>query len=148
MDLVLVRERPDRHLFITGMAAAGARDDRRHVHGTRGCIMAKFLTIGNGTARDTTAPSQPYEIAAHEQDARLRGEGAEIGIAGTPVQVRNYDAAGVVTERGPFMNSSLPVAGFAVIEAASMAEAVEIASRTPCAVAHGVAEVWPFEQAP
>jgi hypothetical protein len=27
-----------------------------------------------------------------------------------------------------------------------MAEAVEIVSRTPCAVAHGVVEVWPLEQ--
>jgi hypothetical protein len=27
---------------------------------------------------------------------------------------------------------------------ATMAEAVEIVSRTPCAVAHGVVEVWPL----
>jgi hypothetical protein len=40
------------------------------------------------------------------------------------------------------------VAGFAVIEAATMADAVEIASQTPCAVAHGVVEVWPLEQTP
>ena len=37
-----------------------------------------------------------------------------------------------------------PVAGFAVIEAATLDEAVEIVSRTPCAVAHGVVEVWPL----
>jgi hypothetical protein len=43
------------------------------------------------------------------------------------------------------MRSSLHVAGFAVIEAASMADAVELVSRTPCAVAHGVVEVWPLE---
>jgi hypothetical protein len=29
-----------------------------------------------------------------------------------------------------------------------MAQAVEIVSRTPCAVAHGVVEVWPLEQMP
>ena len=46
------------------------------------------------------------------------------------------------------MTSALPIAGFAVIEAATIAEAVEIASRNPCAVAHGVVEVWPLEQAP
>jgi hypothetical protein len=44
------------------------------------------------------------------------------------------------------MRSALPVASFAVIEAATMADAVEIVSRTPCAVAHGVVEVWPLEQ--
>ncbi len=71
-----------------------------------------------------------------------------MGIAGKPVQVRNHDAAGVETQSGPFMRSSLPVAGFAVIEAATMADAVEIVSQTPCAVAHGVVEVWPLEQTP
>ena len=67
-----------------------------------------------------------------------------MGIAGRPVQVRNHDAAGVTTEDGPFLRSPLPVAGFAVIEAADVTEAIEIASRTPCAVAHGVVEVWPL----
>jgi hypothetical protein len=43
------------------------------------------------------------------------------------------------------MKSSLPVAGFAIIEAANLAEAMEMVSRSPCAVAHGVVEVWPLE---
>jgi hypothetical protein len=46
------------------------------------------------------------------------------------------------------MRSSLPVAGFAVIEAAAMEEAVELVAGTRCAVAHGVVEVWPLEQWP
>ena len=45
------------------------------------------------------------------------------------------------------MSSALPVAGFAVIEAADLSEAIKIVSQTPCAVAHGVVEVWPLEQA-
>jgi hypothetical protein len=43
------------------------------------------------------------------------------------------------------MTSSLRVAGFAIIEAANMVEAIDMVSRTPCAVAHGVVEVWPLE---
>ena len=35
------------------------------------------------------------------------------------------------------MTSLLPLAGFAIIEAAHLAEAVDMVSRTPCAVAHG-----------
>jgi hypothetical protein len=46
------------------------------------------------------------------------------------------------------MRSLLPVAGFAVIEAGSMAEAVQLVSGTPCAVAHGVVEVWPLDATP
>jgi hypothetical protein len=40
----------------------------------------------------------------------------------------------------------MPVAGFAVIEAADLAEAVRMVSGTPCAVAQGVVEVWPLEE--
>ena len=45
------------------------------------------------------------------------------------------------------MRSDLPVAGFAVIEAATLEEAVRMVAKSPCAVAHGVVEVWPLQQA-
>ena len=110
--------------------------------------MAMFVTIGYGDREgyDRTAPA--IRDAAHAHDARLQNDGAVMGTAGPPVQVRNHDGAGVRTERGSFLQSPLPVAGFALVEAASMAEAVEMVSPTPCAVAHGVVEVWPLEQAP
>ena len=44
------------------------------------------------------------------------------------------------------MTAQLPVAGFAVTEAATMAEAIKIVAQAPCAVAYGVVEVWPLEQ--
>lgn len=68
-----------------------------------------------------------------------------MGTAGPPVQVRNHDATGVQRKDGPFLQSSLPVAGFAVLEAADLDEAVKLAAQSPCAVAHGVIEVWPLE---
>jgi hypothetical protein len=46
------------------------------------------------------------------------------------------------------LSSDLPVAGFALIEAATLEEAVNLASNTPCAVAHGVVEVWPLKATP
>lgn len=106
----------------------------------------KFVTIGYGdqAGYDRTGPA--IRDAAHAHDDHLRRQGVQMGIAGQPVQVRNHDAAGMVTQDGPFMSSALPVAGFAVIEAASLAEAAEIASRSPCAVAHGVIEVWPLRE--
>lgn len=108
----------------------------------------KFVTIGYGdqAGYDRTGPA--IRDAAHAHDAYLRRQGVQMGAAGQPVQVRNHDAAGMVTQDGPFLSSALPVAGFGVIEAASLAEAAEIASRSPCAVAHGVIEVWPLKEAP
>lgn len=106
--------------------------------------MPRFITIGYGdqAGYDQTAPE--VRNAAHAHDEELRKAGAVIGVAGAPVQVRNPDAFGVRTKEGPFLSSALPVAGFAVIEAASLSEAIEAVSKSPCAVAHGVVEVWPL----
>jgi hypothetical protein len=109
--------------------------------------MPKFVTIGYGDRAGYDATPQAIRDAAHARDAEIKQGGALIGAAGAPVQVRNPLAAGVRTENSAFMSSALPIAGFAVIEATNLAEAVRIVSKTPCAVAHGVVEVWPLEQA-
>jgi hypothetical protein len=108
--------------------------------------MPKFITIGYGDQAGYDRTPRPIRDAAHAQDARLRTEGALIGIAGRPVQVRNPNAAHLETVEGPFLSSALPIAGFAVIEAVDLAAAIEKVSRVPCAVAHGVVEVWPLEE--
>lgn len=107
--------------------------------------MATFIAIGYGdrAGYDQTDPAVRDE--AHQHDARLREGGVVMGIAGTPVQVRNHDNAQVLTSEGQFLNSELPIAGFAIIEADTLDDAVNLASRTPCAVAHGVVEVWPLQ---
>lgn len=108
--------------------------------------MPKFITIGYGDEEGYERTAPAIRDAAHAHDAKLRKDGVLMGIAGAPVQVRNPDASQVETTDGSFMTSSLPVAGFAIIEAADLAEAIEMVSRTPCAVAHGVVEVWPLQQ--
>ena len=108
--------------------------------------MAWFVTIGYGDQDGYDRTEAAVRDAAHAHDAQLRRRGTPVGIAGAPVQVRNHDGAGVSTEAGPFLRSSLPVAGFGVLEAASLEEAVELVAQTPCAVAHGVVEVWPLLQ--
>ena len=107
--------------------------------------MPKFITIGYGDQDGYDRTSSSIRDAAHAPDAKLRSEGALMGIAGTPVQVRNPDAARVEIRNGPFMTSTLPLAGFAVIEAADLASAIEKVSGVLCAVAHGVVEVWPLK---
>lgn len=110
--------------------------------------MATFITIGYGDRAGYESTDPAVRDAAHEHDARLRADGVLMGVAGDPVQVRNHDGAGVRTADGPFMRADLPVAGFAIIEAASAEEAARIASATPCAVARGVVEVWPLQTTP
>src|SRR5579863_2498963 len=111
---------------------------------TGGHAMAKFVTIGYGSREGYDRTEKAIRDAHHGHDSRLRQAGALMGIAGTPVQVRNPESRHIETKVGPFMSASLPVAGFAVIEAATLDDAVKMVSETPCAVANGVVEVWPF----
>jgi hypothetical protein len=111
-------------------------------------VVAKFVTIGYGDQAGYDRTDATVREAAHAYDARLLQDGVNMGVAGPPVQVRNHDAAEVTTEEGAFMSATLPVAGFAIIEAPTLADAIDIVSRTPCAVAHGVVEVWPLQESP
>ena len=108
--------------------------------------MPMFVTIGYGDEAGYNRTAPDVRNAAHAHDRDLVKQGALIGIAKTPTQVRNPDAAGVQTDNKPFMSSPLPIAGFLVVEAADLAEAIDMVARSPCAVAHGVIEVWPLEQ--
>lgn len=107
--------------------------------------MPTFITVGYGDRAGYDQTDPEVRNAAHAHDQWLRAHQAGVmGIAGTPVQVRNADGAGVETTDGPFSSALLPVAGFAVLEAADLAAAIELASKSPCAVAQGVVEVWPL----
>jgi len=105
----------------------------------------KFVTIGYGDQEGYDRTPVNVRNAAHAHDAELQKRGVLMGIAGEPVQVRNPEATKVSVAKGPFMSSALPIAGFAIIEAADISEAIEIVSKAPCAVAHGVVEVWPLQ---
>lgn len=110
--------------------------------------MPKFVTIGYGDQQGYDRTPADVRNAAHAHDAELQKRGAVMGIAGKPTQVRNPDATGVQVSQGAFLSAALPVAGFAIIEAADLAEAIAMVAKAPCAVAHGVVEVWPLEMPP
>lgn len=108
--------------------------------------MPKFITIGYGDQAGYDRTPESVRTAAHEHDAHLRERGVVMGIAGTPVQVRNPDDTGVQTLSGPYLSADLPIAGFALMEAEDLDEAIALAGKSPCAVAHGVIEVWPLSE--
>lgn len=108
--------------------------------------MAKFITVGYGDEAGYQRTDPAVRDAAHAHDKRLKTSGAVMGMAGRPVQVRNHGDAGTQTTPGAFMQSALPVAGFAVIEANDLEQAIAMVAHTPCAMAYGVVEVWPLQE--
>ncbi|MCE4556706.1 YciI family protein [Roseateles cellulosilyticus] len=110
--------------------------------------MASFITIGYGNNAGYEATPVALRDAAHAHDARLKARGVLMGIAGQPVQVRNPQGTGAQRSDGAYLSSQLPIAGFAVIEADSLEQAIELVAGTPCAIANGVVEVWPLQVTP
>lgn len=108
--------------------------------------MPRFITIGYGDRAEYDRTPEAVRQAAHDHDASLRQRGVVMGIAGAPIQVRNPDDTGVQTTTGPFLTADLPIAGFAVMEARDLNEAIALAAKSPCAVAHGVIEIWPLKE--
>jgi hypothetical protein len=110
--------------------------------------MPKFVTIGYGDEAGYLQTPAEIRNAAHAHDAKMVEQGAIMGVAGAPVQVRNTEDRGTTSTDGAFMGAALPIAGFAIIDAADLDEAIQMVSKSPCAVAHGVVEVWPLESSP
>lgn len=108
-------------------------------------FLGKYVTIGFVDRQGYDRTETAVRDAAHAANARLQRSGAVMGRAGSPVQVRNHDDLEVSLTHGRFSTSELPIAGFGIIEAATIEEAIDLASKNPCAVAHGVVEVWPLE---
>jgi hypothetical protein len=57
--------------------------------------MPKFISIGYGDRDGYDRTDAAVRDAAHAHDARLRKAGILMGVAGTPVQVRNTDAKNI-----------------------------------------------------
>ncbi|MDA0172121.1 hypothetical protein OJ998_23665 [Solirubrobacter taibaiensis] len=106
--------------------------------------MPWFVTIGYGDAAGYEQTDSAVLDKAHAADARLGATGAVMGIAGTPIQVRNHDGAKVEITQGAYLRSELPIAGLSVFEATDLEHATRLISDSPCAVAQGVIEVWPL----
>lgn len=108
--------------------------------------MPTFIIVGYGDEDGYDRTDATVRDDAHAHDRHLRADGARMGPAQRPVQVRNHGAAVTETTEGPYMHSPLPVAGFTLLEATDLDEAIALAAGTPCAVAHGVVEVWPLDE--
>ena len=104
----------------------------------------KFLCLAYGAEADWNALSPAAQAALLAQDDVLRGRGDLVAaVEPTPATVRAPDGEPLVTP-GAFAESRVPLAGFGVIEAADLAEAVRLVAGTPCARAGGAVELRPI----
>lgn len=104
----------------------------------------KFLCLAYGDEHGWKSLSQEEQREALAKDAVIRERGNLMAaVQQTVTRVRNWDGNLEVND-APMEKRELPLAGFSVIEAASVEEVVKLVSSTPCARARGEIEIRPF----
>lgn len=111
---------------------------------SKGVRPMKFLCLAYGDEKDWNALSREQQEELLASDERLRRRGALMAAVRPEVTtVRAWDGV-PATSREPLGSSALPLAGFSVIEAADMEEAISLVAATPCARAKGAIEIRPL----
>jgi len=110
----------------------------------KGAVM-KFLVLAYGDEKDWNALSKTEQDALLAQDEVLRRRGDLVSAVRPATTVRTRNGQ-VTTMPGPFARATAPLAGFGLIEADTVEEAIALVAKTPCAVAGGAVEVWPTWQ--
>jgi len=106
----------------------------------------KYLCLAYGAEKDWVALTKDEQQALLAADDVLRGRGDLVAAVSLDVAtVRAWDGTPNVTP-GPFAGSAVPLAGFSVIEAADLDEAIRLVKDTPCARAGGAIELRPITQ--
>src|ERR1700679_50059 len=96
----------------------------------------KFLCLAYGDESGWKALSKAKQAEVLAEDERIRQRGNFMAIVLPSTVVRAWDGA-PVTSPGPFAKGDVPLAGFSIIEARDLEEAVAMVSKTPGAVEKG-----------
>jgi hypothetical protein len=106
----------------------------------------KFLCLAYGSEKDWLALTEQQQKEFLAQDQVLRDRGAFMSAVETSVTtVTAWDGSPSTTNTS-FAKASLPLAGFSIIDAADINEAVQLVAGTPCARAKGAIEIRPLLQ--
>ena len=104
----------------------------------------QFLCLAYGDEKDWTAldPAQQQALLAQDEVLRRRGD-LVAAVTNAATTVRAWDGTPAVTD-GPFADSPVPLAGFCILEAADLSEAIRLVKDSPCARAKGAVELRPI----
>src|SRR5690349_7639443 len=106
----------------------------------------KYLCLAYGNERDWNRldKAEQDELLAQDEVLRQRGD-IVAAVATTATTVRAWEGTPVTTNE-TFAHTKAPLAGFSIIEAPDLEEAVRLVADTPCARAKGAVELRPIDQ--
>ena len=101
----------------------------------------KYLCLAYGDEKDWNALNKAEQDDLLAQDEVLRKRGDVVAaVEQSAIVLRAWDGT-PTTKNGPFAVSSLPLAGFGIIEAVDVDEVIRLVGKTPCARAKGAIEI-------
>lgn len=104
----------------------------------------QFLCLAYGAEGDWNNLSKQEQDTLLAADKALREQGFLMGAVRTNVTtVRAWDGTPIAEDR-PVAPLPFPLAGFSVIEAEDLQQAIAMVSNTPCARAKGAIEIRPI----
>ena len=104
----------------------------------------KFLCLAYGAEKDWNDLSKSEQDTLLVQDEAIRKRGTLMAAVRTSATtVRAWDGTPTITE-GSFTDTTVPLAGFSVIEADDINEVIRLVANTPCARAKGAIEIRPI----
>lgn len=104
----------------------------------------KYLVLAYGDEKDWNALSKEEQEELLAQDEVLRRRGDTVAaVQPTATVVRAWDGTPTTTD-GPFAETRPGLAGFGIIEARDLDEAIQLVANTPCARAGGAVEIRPI----
>jgi hypothetical protein len=106
----------------------------------------KYLCLAYGSGEDWEVLTKQEQEELLAQDEILRRRGDFLAAVETAVTTVTAWGGTPTTSSGAFAKSSAPLAGFSIIEAADINEAIQLVMNTPCARAKGAIEIRPLLQ--
>lgn len=104
----------------------------------------KYLCLAYGAERDWKTLTEEEQDELLAQDDVIRQKGALMAaVETTVVTVRAWEGK-TTTKTSAFADSSVPLAGFSIIEADDLEEVIRLVADTPCARAKGAIEIRPI----
>jgi ketosteroid isomerase-like protein len=104
----------------------------------------KYLVLAYGAEENWNALPESERNALLAQDEVLRKRGDVVAAVQDAVTtVRAWDGTPTTTDAA-FASSNAPLAGFGIIAAANLDEAIRLVAQTPCARAKGAVELRPI----
>lgn len=105
----------------------------------------KFLCLAYGNEAEWNKLTKIKQVELLANDKVIIDRGNLVSIVSEPTTVQSPQHI-LKTKSGPYNEFNNKLAGFSIIEAKDLKEAIELVANTPCSYAGGATEIWQMKE--